>query len=931
MQVSRLIDYPENLVVSVAAIHAIADICESTVFMPASSHVPHKLFSILESAGELSTVMESFVRRLEREETEQVSLLFPPDAGPASLLQRIQEDDEFIGAFGLSNLIRLQILDFLTRNAAKPGFNLAHYLLGFSVDILSSPATLILPPPLADEKKGADGAAGQKGEPQSASQFTCLHLIMELLAYGLGHPSTPIVALDHPSLGQKCYDLLLVLLANPLTKKATCNFLRDHEDFYRKQAAFVSREPVDLTDVGFTIFEMNQKAALFAGAAIDLHMAFSDGAWSYSRRLSKVLVTGSLEPGEGEKDSTAAALDASDSLLSLHLAAVETVMSTDYLAPLPPLVQEQVVLSATALTRAISKVSQLMIMSLDRVPYDLQAMVKLQEHLITSLAPTIGRIAANQFAEDAIVEHCASLSLAICSFFKRLSFSRAEGGSASPGAFAGDEVVSLVILSLNALIRSDSHMATRGYLYAILPEAIEVLRTDDGAMKALLLVVRKELPRLIEVAAADSVLPALEAIGWRTMAITFLYCLLDLFRPSTIDGGDSASTISTIIDRLCRLGAMKSLVVSLRADDRALMHLLDASSETLNALYYWNAKLSLFAKMLGESALACERLIEFGFMDALAALRILDGPQAFGGVNLSLIDGSTQQHLNRLPLMEYRWNQIVLPIIQIVLILSTHSSPAIEATALTFVSSKAPIFERILRLKGGPLPSNYEHLKLISCTANLLAQIMPRGEHMQAYHQMMSNLLVKTLSALSEEDHEPASLPSGGGSNLSYASIVFSCMRFLSTELLNDKELIVVGFGDVSVESMAHAGIIPLPIFVRLLEWINAQMRRTGPTVNPAAARDADRLVTTLEHFLLIVFNSVERRVRSCADVNTIERELRHISLVLSPSLHQVNTDEKITRSKSRSIHLAKMLNALSRTISPTSQGGDASDGNVFL
>jgi hypothetical protein len=183
VQIFRLVDYPENLKVSVAALHAIADMADSPVFAPATPHSTHKLYSILEAAGELPTVMEAFVRRLEREETEQVSLI---NIDGRNWSERAQDEEGFIDAFGLSNLVRLQIIDFLIRNVTKPGFNLAHYLLGFNPSLTAASATLLQSP-------SAEGA-----------QFTCLHLILELLSFGLGHPSTPIVALDHPSFGLKC-------------------------------------------------------------------------------------------------------------------------------------------------------------------------------------------------------------------------------------------------------------------------------------------------------------------------------------------------------------------------------------------------------------------------------------------------------------------------------------------------------------------------------------------------------------------------------------------------------------------------------------------------------------------------------------------------------------------------------------------------------
>lgn len=642
IQIFRLIDYPENLEVSVAALHAIADMADSSVFAPSSPYAPHKLYSILEASGELGFVMESCVRRLEREETEQVS--------PLSSHEIAAQHETFLANFGLANLVRLQILDFLIRNVSRPGYNLAHFLLGFSPELSSLPASKL--PHHAEE-----------GVP-----FTCFHLILELLAYGLGHPSSPIVALDHPSLGHRCYELLSVMLENPRTRRATVDYLRDHEDFYRKQLVFFAREPVDPSDVGYTIFEMLQKSALLRGALLDAHLAFADGAWTYARKLATALIRGTLD-AKGEDKS--GGIDGGQSLLSLMMASVEVVLTADYLTVLPSPVAEHMMAAIASLLHSCSKISQLVLAALDRIPYDHQLVSLLLSQLVSSQVPVLSRFQANPCASEAVLESCAALGVSITGGFanSRLSLEGAQ--------LAGDEASVLVASSIACILRPDSSIITRGYSYSAICNCLQLSHLKDTPLlDTLKACVTSELSRLLEAASMDLQISSTEADGWKTIACTFMGCLAD------------GASRDVVVEQLTKSGFIKNFTATLRSYDGHLLPLLERDCQSLNPLFLWKGVFSLLQKIcLTETGM--QSLIAAGFFDSASNLRILDWRPADAPA------ADAPQLLDQSRIVP-RWHSLLLPLFRILSLFATSGSGVASNLALGFVTSKIGLVQLVL-------------------------------------------------------------------------------------------------------------------------------------------------------------------------------------------------------------------------------------------
>lgn len=285
-EVSSLIDHSDNLILSLASLRVLSQISQLYQYEPNSnlaSVTPNRLFSILqEEPGKLESIRKNFRRRLEREETENIQFLadgkdFPHLVSTWLLLNAQGEEIErimtpdFIEAFGLTNYIRLFIVNFLATNVTKNSFNLPHYILGF-----------------APETQGHE-----------IDSEGCLPLLIDMLMYGLGHPSVeaPVIFVEHPSLGVKLLSFLKALLsAPPQFSNPARDYLRNVRDLFNELASNMNTrllqvsfsadkgyalstefESIRSSDFHFNVFELQQKSELFQILSIDLHEAFTNG------------------------------------------------------------------------------------------------------------------------------------------------------------------------------------------------------------------------------------------------------------------------------------------------------------------------------------------------------------------------------------------------------------------------------------------------------------------------------------------------------------------------------------------------------------------------------------------------------------------------------------------------------------------------------
>jgi hypothetical protein len=335
-EVSGLIDYSDNLIVSLASLRVIAQISHLHQYEPdpnLAGVAPNRLFSILqEEPGKLEQIRMNFRRRLEREEIENVQFLadgkdFPHLISTWLLLnahgeeiERIMSPD-FTEAFGLTNYIRLFIVNFFATNVSKKSYNLAHYILGFSQ------------------------------ESHEINQDGCLSLLIDMLMYGLGHPSVeaPVIFIEHPALGVKLLNFLKSILLSPVQISSPAReYLRvDRELFYELAANINTRllqvsfstdkgyalssefETVRSSDFNFNVFELQQKSELFQILAIDLHEAFSSGQEGlYLEKILRTLLTTATMGGINSNEQSGVI---GDSRIIDFLAAIDGITEDSYL------------------------------------------------------------------------------------------------------------------------------------------------------------------------------------------------------------------------------------------------------------------------------------------------------------------------------------------------------------------------------------------------------------------------------------------------------------------------------------------------------------------------------------------------------------------------------------------------------------------------
>lgn len=327
-----MVDHRENLEMSVAALRIIQEMSDSPQFDPSNSYAPHKLFTILEDAGILPKVMNSFISRLERAEEERISWFEAQLNG--------SEEKVNLFEYGLSNVIRLQILDFFLANCIKPGFNLAHYLLGFNPKL---------------------GVAGTSFDLQRINEKdNCLFVILDILDFGLNYQSQntdttpyPLVMTDHPAFAEKSYQLLFTLLKNNSTCKAVLPLVQASR-FNHITLSQINCIPVDFFDISnlhLTIHELGQKTWFLQASCLDFFKTSNKTAF--------------LEVFKSQKEN----------FLIEHLKSLDLVLQNSFLDNIHDLEEQNLFLKVLSIyIEAIGKYLEC-ILNLQSVPNDLKSSI----------------------------------------------------------------------------------------------------------------------------------------------------------------------------------------------------------------------------------------------------------------------------------------------------------------------------------------------------------------------------------------------------------------------------------------------------------------------------------------------------------------------------------------------------------------------------
>lgn len=560
VKICLLVDNPSDLHVSVAAMEALLALGDSPQYSPTSSSQsspnysnngePHKLFSLLENSGILPSVMETFLRRLEREEVEKGTKPSPDD----------------IESFGLANVIRLQIVDFLTRNISKGYYTLAHYLLG-------------LPGPF----EGRFTADLQLEKTKNGGPSNCLHMILELLSFGIsggdGYSTTstsrtpPLICLDHPMLAARLYELVQTIVEVPYLQKGALSLLREGS-FISYQIQNISPDPFDEDDSCFTAFQLLQKASLYRIASLDLYDSTLYGNVKYSISLLEDILA--IVP----KD-----------IKALFLISTPQTSNTSTLPS-----------SFTSLEGSISKLLEL-IFSLPLPTYDKEKFTQTTRSLYLGIAPILTKTFLNSSTEEGDEEEDARTLFSL-SNISNLLFSMGNFyiSNRKGSGFDCEEGRLLFLATIEwSLITcgNKSDLITRTLCYSLLTIGLQngIPLKEDLASSC----VGGNV--MFDNLVGDLLIPLEQGLApWKSVVCVFLCTIL--------------KEIPSISERVFSSGLVRNLVLSLRGDDR-FVESAGGVDDVDGCLFLWKSKMSIF------QLLPAGKLFDCALLDVLSSLNIL--------------------------------------------------------------------------------------------------------------------------------------------------------------------------------------------------------------------------------------------------------------------------------------------------------------------
>ncbi|KAA1466852.1 hypothetical protein DENSPDRAFT_57546 [Dentipellis sp. KUC8613] len=250
---------------------------------------------------------------------------------------------------------------------------------------------------------------------------------------------------------------------------------------------------------------------------------------------------------------------------------------------------------------------------------------------------------------------------------------------------------------------------------------------------------------------------------WKTVAFMLLDCLVHLAR------GDKQNVV---LHALVRQGTAQNFVRGMKEADQRLQAVLKPDPDDLNALYVYEAKMSLFIR-IAETRQGAERLLEARLLSILADCEYLDSrPEA---------DQSFMDYDSFLPSAIQRYHQLFMPAVQLVVgILATlgHSHGTAARQALEFLSSHRDTIVILLKVDSEELslPMLDEiHLLVLLC-AYVLPQV-PKNELLSgntgfgSVHSAILSLAARSLGSghwsqrihpVTDQERQDASTPAPG-------------------------------------------------------------------------------------------------------------------------------------------------------------------------
>ncbi|KAJ3285498.1 hypothetical protein HK104_009455 [Borealophlyctis nickersoniae] len=274
----------------------------------------NRLVSLLDASAESRRIQYGFINRLEADESEEAAEMLAQGTGGDDLGDTFIGQDEadvleLLGEFGaltgekttkagMVHSIRIAILDLLLDNlrAHRAPPTIAHFLLGYDVTR----------PMWKTEISDPSGPN---------SQVACLHAILELLQRGtkaardeeIGGEGSDEATFDplwvtHPSLSERCYELVYLLCADINTSAPTMRYLRTRDFFYRQLKSMPATGEEDIvidSEVrrnAVILARLHQRAWLMKTIALELHMTTLSKQRSHTAKLVDLLFVTPLQP-----------------------------------------------------------------------------------------------------------------------------------------------------------------------------------------------------------------------------------------------------------------------------------------------------------------------------------------------------------------------------------------------------------------------------------------------------------------------------------------------------------------------------------------------------------------------------------------------------------------------------------------------------------
>ncbi|KZT54718.1 hypothetical protein CALCODRAFT_373738 [Calocera cornea HHB12733] len=251
-----------------------------------------RLATILDSSPFSLQIMDAFAVALSAESPNGES----DDQNLNVVLDQLTNAD-LGGGLSVVSSIRSAVLDLLLANTSKgrPAPNVAHFLLGFNLDVAGSPESL-----LDRSQRGVQ---------------SCLDVILVLVfegfpAAGAVQSASQQFLVRQPHLAEQCYHLLYNLSTHDWTSAAVLRYLRTEYDFAARQLFHVPQRPEpasrasgivqfdDRTEVPATCSNvaafLRGRAWMLDIVALELHVLVEAGQIQRAARLVSVIFGGDL-------------------------------------------------------------------------------------------------------------------------------------------------------------------------------------------------------------------------------------------------------------------------------------------------------------------------------------------------------------------------------------------------------------------------------------------------------------------------------------------------------------------------------------------------------------------------------------------------------------------------------------------------------------